>query len=135
MERSTVFAAYRHGAASYRGVGVETALTEASPHQLICLLFDGAIEAIMGAKHALTNNDIAARGQAITKAIRIVNEGLKASLDQRGGEITNNLDSLYDYACQRLLFANMRSDVAALDEVHQILDQLRDGWRAIGPKN
>lgn len=129
-----MFAAYRSATASYRGVSVETGLTEASPHRLIAMLYDGAIEAMQKALHALATNDIAARGEAITKAIRILTEGLKASLDSRGGEITANLASLYDYACSRLLHANLKADGAAIQEVIQLISQLRDGWRGIAPQ-
>jgi flagellar protein FliS len=115
-------------------MSVETGLAEASPHRMIAMLYDGAIEAMQKALHALTTNDIAARGESITKAIRILTEGLKASLDSRGGQITENLSALYDYACARLLHANMKADSAAIQEVIQLISQLRDAWSGIAPK-
>jgi flagellar secretion chaperone FliS len=129
-----MFAAYQNAAASYRGLAAETGVTDASPHQLIAMLYDGAIGAIQTALYALNSGDIAGRGNAITKAIRIINEGLKASLDPRGGEITVNLGSLYDYATKRLLHANLHADAKALEEVIQVINQLREGWRGIGPQ-
>ena len=129
-----MFAAYRTPAGSYRDLSVQTALTDAHPHKLIAMLYDGAIESVGRARAALTRRDVSARGAAITKAIRIVDEGLKASLDDRGGEITQNLRSLYVYINQRLLEANLGADDKALEEVGALLGTLRDGWAGIAPK-
>ena len=72
----------------------------------------------------------------ISKAINIVDNGLKASLDaeaagEAGGDIVGNLSSLYDYVVQRLLLANLRNDVQALDEADRLLDHLASAWREI----
>lgn len=129
-----MFAAYRSPAAAYRSLSVETALTDADPHRMIAMLYDGAIEAVGRARTALARRDIAGRGAAIGKAIRIVDEGLKASLDDRGGEITVNLRNLYVYMSKRLLEANLHADDEALQEVSRLLDTLRDGWKGIANK-
>lgn len=129
-----MFAAYRTPAAAYRTLAVETALNDADPHRMIAMLYDGAIEAVGRARTALAKRDIAGRGAAIGKAIRIVDEGLKASLDDRGGEITVNLRNLYVYISKRLLEANLHADDEALQEVHRLLDTLRDGWKGIANK-
>jgi flagellar protein FliS len=78
---------------------------------------------------------IAEKGKALGKAVRIVEEGLKASLDQRaGGALCVQLAQLYDYASLRLLQANLRNDRAALDEVDRLLGELRAAWALIDPK-
>jgi flagellar protein FliS len=126
-----MFAAYRnatHAASAYRRVGVETAMTDASPHHLIRMLYDGALEAIGRARHAVTSKDIARRGEATTRAIRILDEGLKAALDPRGGDIADNLQMLYDYMARRLLMANRHGDDMIYAEVATLLGQLRDAW-------
>jgi flagellar protein FliS len=128
-----MFAAYRHPARSYRELAVETALTDSDPHRMIAMLFDGGIEAIGRARRAIAKRDIPGRGQAITHAIRIIDEGLKASLDDRAGQLAQNLRALYEYMTLRLLVANRDVDDTVLAEVSSLLETLRDGWAGITP--
>ena len=75
---------------------------------------------------------VADKGQSLGKAVRIVEEGLKASLDRRaGGQLAGKLAQLYDYLSMRLLQANLRNDRAALDEVERLLADLRGAWAQI----
>jgi flagellar secretion chaperone FliS len=120
-------------AQSYRHLGAETALVDADPHRIISLLFDAALDAINRARHALAQRDIPARGQAISAAIRIIQEGLQASLDLSTGSIAQNLSALYDYMGARLLVANRHADDSALHEVATLLQEIRAGWAAIEP--
>lgn len=127
---------FRTGAGAYARVGVETSAMSASPHQLICMLFDGAMTAIGMARHHIAAGEIAAKGHAISKAIGIVDSGLKASLDAKaagpaGEALVANLSALYDYIIQRLLVANLRNDVQALDEADGLLDNIASAWREI----
>lgn len=127
---------FRTGANAYARVGVESGAMSASPHQLICMLFDGAKTAIGMARHHMAGNDFAAKGNAISKAVNIVENGLKASLDAdaagtAGAELVKNLTALYDYIVQRLLYANLRNDAKALDEADRLLDDLAGAWREI----
>ncbi|MFT4190784.1 MAG: flagellar export chaperone FliS [Comamonas sp.] len=118
------------GARAYAKVGLETRVASASPQRLITLLFEGAIAAIAKARYHLANGNIAERGQAISKAINIVQNGLMASLNhEAGGEISANLHDLYDYAVRQLLQANLRADDAALQRTSDLLAQLADAWR------
>ncbi len=122
-------------AASYARVGVETGVSTADPHRLVLMLFDGAILTITSAGSALSRGAIAARGEAISKAIEIIANGLKASLDTTaGGELAERLAALYDYMCERLLYANIHGSQAALDEVSGLLHSLRDAWQNITPQ-
>lgn len=119
----------------YRQVGVETSVSGATPHQLVKLLLDGYFDALAEARGALRDKDPVLKGRALTRAIRIVDEGLKASLDTRaGGELATNLNDLYAYVSLRLMHANLKSDEAALDECVQLLTPIRDAWIAIGPQ-
>lgn len=121
-----------NAASAYAKVGVESHVSNADPHQLILMLFDGALLSINSAAIAMERNDIEARVKNITKAIEIISMGLKASLDnQTGGELTERLAALYDYMCSRLLHANAFSTDAPLIEVAGLLRDLRDAWSQI----
>jgi len=119
----------------YQQTSVHSGVMDASPHRLIQMLLDGALSRILSAKGALRQNDIAKKGEQIGSAISIV-EGLKASLDfKQGGDISKNLDALYEYINYILLQANIKSDVALLDEAGQLLSQIKMGWDAIAPNS
>ncbi len=78
---------------------------------------------------------IAEKGAAISKALDIINNGLRASLDKKaGGDIAGNLDSLYAYMTERLLTANLQNKAEMLEEVQTLLTDLRDAWNQIGEK-
>jgi flagellar secretion chaperone FliS len=122
----------RNALSAYSQVDMEVNVAVASPCKLVLLLYDGALKAISQAKFNMQNKKIAAKGEAISKAIAIIDEGLKLSLDVKaGGEIAENLSALYDYMCHRLLMANLKNDVDALDEVTRLLADLREAWAAI----
>lgn len=117
---------------SYSKVGLETGVDAANPHTLILMLFDGAMLSLATAGQALKERRIGEKGKAISDAISIISSGLQASLDtQAGGEIATRLDSLYDYMCDRLLYANLKNDLTAIEEVSSLLDELRGAWREI----
>lgn len=128
--------AYANSAASaYAKVGVETGVETADPHQLVVMLFDGALLAIATARFNMEQNSIAAKGKAISHAISIIGNGLRASLDMSaGGELAQNLAALYDYMTSRLLDANVHNSPAVLDEVAGLLAGLKDAWVQIGEK-
>lgn len=122
----------RTGSNAYAAVSVESGVLAADPHKLIAMLYQGALLAIANAKNSILRKDIAAKGKAISHAMLIIDEGLKASLDKNvGGELAQNLDALYGYMCTRLLSANINNDVTALDEVSRLLDELKGAWDAI----
>lgn len=130
-----MFGTMKRGVNAYANVGLETGVASASPHKLIIMLYDGALAALMGAKGNIAAGNIAAKGTALSKAITIIDNGLRASLDKdAGGEIAANLDALYDYMSRRLLQANLHNDVAIVEEVHRLLADLREAWVAIGDK-
>lgn len=117
---------------AYNKVGIESSVTAADPVKLISMLYQGALLAIANAKNGIMRKDIPAKGAAISKAIAIIGEGLNASLDKKvGGELAQNLSSLYDYMVMRLLAANLNNDMAALDEVARLLNDLKGTWDSI----
>ncbi|PAA95535.1 flagellar export chaperone FliS [Serratia fonticola] len=124
----------RSGTQAYAQVSVESGVMGASPHQLIVMLFDGALSALLRARILMDQGNIAGKGLAISKAINIIDNGLKNGLNhEHGGEIADNLAALYDYMKRRLMQANLHNDVAALDEVSGLLENIADAWRQIGP--
>lgn len=129
-----MFGSKTSGANAYAKVGIETGVLAASPHKLVAMLFDGAEAAVLSASHHMKRGDIGAKGAAISKAIMIIDNGLRASLDLKtGGEIGANLDALYEYMVGRLLQANLKNSQELLDEVHKLLADLKGSWNAINP--
>lgn len=130
-----MFGSPHSGIKAYAKVEVETGVTAASPHKLIVMLFEGAMVAIASAIQHMHAGEIAKKGEAISKAISIIDSGLRASLDKKvGGEIALNLDALYEYMSSRLLIANIKNQPAILEEVYQLLKGLKDAWETISPK-
>ena len=128
-----MFGTQQCGVKAYTKVGIETGVDSASPHQLIVMLFDGALSALNTGLMHMKSGAIAEKGQAISKSILIIESGLRASLDKEaGGEIAAGLDALYEYMGHRLLKANLNNDPEALEEVQRLLSGLRDAWNAIG---
>jgi flagellar protein FliS len=122
---------------AYKRAGVEMSVETADPHRLILMLFEGALLAIASASlHMKRKEDaesVARKGEAISKAIDIIDNGLKASLDlNAGGELAGRLAALYDYMSARLLYANLHDQPAALDEVSHLLAELKEAWEQIG---
>lgn len=122
-------------AKAYAKISIESGISSADPHMLILMLYQGALLAIANARSGIMRKDIPGKGEAISKAIAIIDEGLKASLDiNSGGSLAQNLSSLYEYMCTRLIVANMNNDVNALDEVARLLADLKDAWESIRPE-
>lgn len=116
---------------SYNQVAVQSNTTYASPHRLIQMLLEGALEKIAIAKGHMARGQVAGKGEHIGWAMSIVG-GLRASLDmEAGGDIAQNLNALYDYMERRLLHANLKNDAAALDEVTGLLREVKTAWDAI----
>lgn len=120
-------------ARTYTQIGVETGVADASPHSLILMLYDGAKQAIAEAGVHLAAGRIAEKGRAMSRAIAIIDEGLKGCLDPGSGDIANQLSQLYDYMCRRLLLASLKNERSGLDEVSHLLDELRGAWAKIDP--
>lgn len=118
-------------AQQYGSMAVQTGVEAATPHRLIQMLMEGALEKMVVAKAHLMQGNIAEKGANISWAISII-DGMRASLDMdAGGEIATNLRDLYDYMERRLLEANMRNDAKLLDEVASLMRQIKSGWDSI----
>jgi flagellar protein FliS len=122
------------GARAYASVGVETGVSVSTPHELILMLYDGALESLRLAIGCITANDPIGRAKAVSRAARIIDEGLRASLDHKsGGDLALQLDRLYDYMCRRILQGSTDNDAAPLEEIADMIDGLRSSWVAIEP--
>jgi flagellar protein FliS len=116
---------------TYRHVGVQSAIDDASPHRLITMLLNGALDHIAAARGAMDRGDTATQGSRLGKSITII-DNLRASLDhEQGGELAGRLAALYDYMERRLLEASRRTDTAILDEVASLLREIKTGWDGI----
>ena len=128
-----MFSAYNpRAAAAYQRINVETSMHTIDQHQLVSLLYSGLLNAIATARGAIARGDVAGKCAAISKAVRILEEGLSTALDrEQGGVIASNLDALYDYSLRRLILANAKNDDAMLEEVVRLIEPIADGWNAI----
>ena len=130
-----MFSPGHSGANAYARVGVETGVMGASPHRLIVMLYQGARQAIAQARMHLQQANVPGRGEAIGKAIQIVESGLQQSLNlEVGGEIAQRLNALYGYMSRRLLEANIKASEAMLVEVDGLLATLEEAWIGIAPE-
>ncbi|MBS1186264.1 MAG: flagellar biosynthesis protein FliS [Burkholderiaceae bacterium] len=127
-----MFGTAKYGVNAYTNVGLETGVAAASPHKLIVMLYDGALTALSSAQLYMKAGNIPEKGKAISKAILIIDSGLRASLDKKaGGQIAENLDALYQYMSDRLLEANVKNSIELLEEVQKLLLDLKSAWDSI----
>ena len=117
---------------NYQSVGAHSAVAAADPYRLVQLMLENILQRIAAARGHMERNEVARKGEQVSKAIAVIG-ALNASLNlSLGGEIASNLRSLYDYSCARLAQANARNDDAAFEEVVNIVRTIKDGWDGIG---
>ena len=118
-------------AESYGAVQVMSGVATADNVQLIQMLFDGFLESLCVAKGHILNGSIEEKSKSISRASRIV-VGLQGALDfQRGGELAQNLNDLYNYVLRRLIYVNSRNDLQALEEIHGLMQDVSDAWQTL----
>ncbi|HEY3590912.1 MAG TPA: flagellar export chaperone FliS [Buttiauxella sp.] len=123
------------GIQAYAQVDLQSQLAGATPHQLITMLFDGAHNAILRAKIYFEAGNIARRGEMISKAINIIDNGLRASLDhEKGKGIAEEMEMLYEYMSRTLLDCNLRNNADQLAHVDELLMTLATTWKEIDPQ-
>lgn len=120
----------------YKLVSASSSVESADPHQLIQLLFESLQETLLKAMGALQRGDMATKAQALGLATRLIDEGLKASLEHRSGDaqadaLSAKLALVYDYASMRLTLANLRNDTGLVEEVRRILAPVSSAWGEI----
>ncbi|EEZ4381440.1 MULTISPECIES: flagellar export chaperone FliS [Escherichia] len=118
------------GTQAYAQIGVESAVMSASQQQLVTMLFDGVLSALVRARLFMQDNNLEGKGISLSKAINIIENGLKVSLEEESqDELTQNLIALYSYMVRRLLQANLRNDVSAVEEVETLMRNIADAWK------
>ncbi len=126
------------GANAYARVGVETGVMGANPHRLVVMLYQGARQAIAQARMHLQQGGVAAvaaRGEAISKAIRIIESGLQASLNvEAGGEIGERLNALYSYMARRRCWSRSTACWPRSKKRGSGLPRRSRGWRYSRPR-
>lgn len=121
----------KRGASQYGKVAVRSEVNYASPHRLVQMLMEGALEKVAIAKGHMARKEHELKGKHINWAISIIS-GLQSSLNlDEGGEMAANLDALYDYMIRRLTDSNIKNDIEILDEVTSLLLEIKAGWDAI----
>ncbi len=132
MTASSPFGRGTNFASAYHQIGVSTGVSEASPHKLVLMLFDGFVDALTQARGAMRERRHEAKGRAVGRAMSILGEGLKNGLDlQAGGALALHLDSLYAYVLVRLSLASLKNDEVILDECLRLIEPVRSAWKAI----
>ena len=115
----------------YQTVNVNAQVSEADPHRLIQMLMEGGLQRIAQAKGAMQHGNVALKGERIGKALGIIG-GLRDALNaEKGGELALNLDRLYAFMQDRLTQANLKNDLSMLDEVADLLREVKAGWDGI----
>jgi flagellar secretion chaperone FliS len=121
--------------AAYRSTSVHSGVAASDPHRLIVMLMDGALERIATARGLMANGGGAEKAQLLHRAVAIIDE-LRNSLNfKTGGDISNNLDALYDYMCVRIMQANSSNKPEWLDEVSRLMGEVRAAWLALPAQN
>lgn len=119
-------------ASAYQRIQVETSVHTMDQHQIVSLLFEGILGSLAAARGALARRDVPAKCEAVSKALKIIEEGLITGLDKvDGGELAANLAALYDYAIHRLILANARNDDAIFLEVQRLIEPIAQSWKMI----
>jgi flagellar protein FliS len=133
MKDITMFTpASTRAASAYRSVGLETSIHAADSHELVNLLFAALLQSLGSAKAALASGDIGGKGRAIARSVRLIDEGLKANLNEaQGGELATNLHALYDYCMIGLTMANLKNDRSKIEEVERLIEPLAQSWKQI----
>ncbi len=122
------------GQNAYAQVSLESQVAGATPHQLITLLLDGAISAMVRAKIYFETGNIAKRGEMISRAINIIDNGLRSALNHEvGGQVTEEMESLYEYVSRSLLLLNLEKKPEELPHLIEIMTNLSTTWKEIEP--
>ena len=117
--------------AQYGQIKNDAQTSYASPHQLMLMLFDGAIEAMSMTVGAIQNKNFEVRSKQNTRSITIIN-GMRDCLDmEAGGDLANNLYSLYQYMAQELFKASFKNDADTIQNIQTMLKDIRESWEKI----
>lgn len=118
----------RNALKAYKSVDIESNAAYADGVQLVQMLFDGLLESLDKADGHIERGEIENKNQVIGRAQKII-FGLQMSLDmEKGGDLSRNLNDLYEYSVRRLLHAHTKNDVEALREVKSLIREVSSAW-------
>lgn len=116
---------------AYKETNAATSVMDATPHQLTSLLLKAALDNLSVATGAIERENVLLRTEAIRKAMAIIAE-LQSTLDkERGGDVAEQLDALYEFSTLKLIEANLEKDVHKLNAVKEVLGEVYQGWQRI----
>ena len=118
---------YRNGTQCYSRTNVMTA----DPKRLVLMCYEGAIDSLKIGKQRIAEKDYEGRRKALGRAQDIISELLCSLNFEKGGSIAKGLDSLYNYMLRRIIHADLKNDVRAVDEVIGMLTELKAAWEEI----
>ncbi len=125
----------KHQLGAYQQVHVTTGVDGASPHRLVQMLFEGLLDSLARARGAIAHGNVTLKGEEIGRAVRIIEEGLKAGLNVTdGGQLAQDLRDLYAYVTVRLTYANLHNDEAAIAECAKLIEPIATAWDEIAYK-
>lgn len=119
---------------AYTRQAAASRVAAASPHELVAMIFEALDQALLSALGALQRGDVPAKAAALSKAVQLLEEGLRAALDPKAGELTERLDTLYEYCTRRLTEANLHNDSERIEEVRRLIGPVADAWNQIRPQ-
>lgn len=132
---ASAFSPAKHQLGAYQQVHVTTGVDGASPHRLVQMLFEGLLDSLARARGAIAQGNVVLKGEEIGRAVRIVEEGLKAGLNvEDGGRLAQDLRDLYAYVTVRLTYANRHNDEAAIAECVKLIEPIASAWDEISQK-
>ena len=109
----------------------EVRLSSLSPQETVLMLYDGAIQSLREAVKEIGEGNVVAKVRLLEKAAKILDYLQSCLNKEKGGEIAENLDSLYEYMLLRLTEANLHNEVPKLEETIRLLSTVREGWSGI----
>jgi flagellar secretion chaperone FliS len=109
----------------------ETTVSTQNKGRLIVMLYDAAVRFLKQAVRDLEAKDYTGKGRNIQKALDIIYELNTVLNVEAGGEVADNLRSLYNFMSHHLAQANIKCDAQMIREVITILEELNQGWRTI----
>ena len=105
----------------------QNSVNTASPGELTLMLYNGCLKFITLAKKAINDGNVEAKNTNLIKAQNIIHEFMVTlNMDVK---VSNELMVMYDYLHRRLVEANVKSDLAILEEVEGFVTELRDTWK------
>jgi len=105
----------------------QNSVMTASPQELTLMLYNGCLKFMKLAKRAMADKNFEEKNTNIIKAQNIIQElrsTLKADIEMSAG-----LEQMYEYMYNRLVEANMKNDVTALEEVEALMTDIRNTWK------